>query len=127
MLSVGVKLDAVVLLQAPNGLASAAENARTGVAADYPDVMAWLNLTGALERQAAAEPGDLFDLWLAALARRTQAWADRCPVASCVIAVRPLLRMQKTVRPDPGPRTISTLFQQPHFFTATTRHPEAGE
>jgi hypothetical protein len=124
MLSIGMKFDVVVFFATPQSLASAAENVRYGLAADYPDYSAWLGLTRALEEQAAAEPIDLLNLTLAAGARRAQSWIDGCGMASCVVALRPLLNIQKSFRDKLGPRTVSIEKEQPHFFSASPPDPE---
>jgi hypothetical protein len=126
LLSIGMRFDMVVLLGTTQEVGSGVANVELGLSLDFPASSVWTAMTQALERQASDRPGDLLGLSINAAAKDTESLIDRCGIATCMVLLRPVLSIERTLAERLAPPQRTRITDAPHFFTARPQLSTAG-
>jgi hypothetical protein len=122
LLTTGTKLDLVVYFASVQDTLSTVFNEESGLAPEYPTIGVWQGLTRNIERVADASFGSLAQLWLLQVRQATQRRLDQCRTASCLVVLRPILKLQTFL--SGGLETRGSAIAAPtHFITYYSLHP----
>ena len=128
LLAIGMRFDVLLNLSTLQEIAGAADNIPRNVAMDYPTHATWLTMISLLEQRTDAGFLGLLSFGFERSAVGAQRLMEQCPIASCVMVLRPATAFMKR---------IASLFQDPsadarhqqlaHFFTARPSRPALSE
>jgi hypothetical protein len=97
MLAAGMKFDLVLYFASPYEALAGKANGLTDLAVEYPARSTWESLSRSLEQLAATDERSILGIFFLRAAQNTQQRLDRCQTASCVVAYRPLLRVERAL------------------------------